>query len=228
VRLPTIQIVANDNLSVIQKILADLNAFDWLIFVSTNAVNFALKANDGKIAIPKKLRLGAIGKATRTALTNAGMSVDLSPSENYNSEALLALPEMQDMQTQRVLIVRGEGGREELADTLRSRGADVQYLNVYKRIIPGTDNTEVKSMLEHKELDIITATSGEVLQNLLIMLDATHHQQLFNLPLVVVSDRIKQLAIDMGFKQIAVAVSPSDDAILETINQSKRGIAWPN
>lgn len=176
---------------------------------------------------PKKLSLQRKSKSNRHCLANVGLSVDLSPLQNYNSEALLALPEMQDMQNQRVLIVRGEGGREEMADTLRSRGADVQYLNVYKRI-PGTDNTDVISMLEHKELDIITATSGEVLQNLLIMLGATHHQQLFRLPLVVVSDRIRQLAIDMGFKQIAVAVSPSDDAILETINQSKRGIAWPN
>ena len=228
VRLPALEIVAQGNLSVIQKTLANLDCFHWLIFVSANAVNFALKANDGKIERPKTLQLGAIGKATSKALATAGLSVDLMPLQNYNSEALLALPKMQAIQGQRVLIVRGEGGREELADTLRSRGADVHYLNVYKRIIPGTNNATVISMLEQNGLDIITATSGEVLQNLLIMLGANYHQQLFSLPLVVVSDRIRQLAVDMGFKRIAVTASPSDEAILETINQSNRGIAWPN
>jgi uroporphyrinogen-III synthase len=225
VRLPTLEIVAQGDLLAIQKTLASLDCFHWLIFVSANAVNFALKANNGKIAIPKTLQLAAIGKATSKALAIAGLSVDLEPLQNFNSESLLALPELQTMQGQRVLIVRGEGGREELADTLRSRGADVHYLNVYKRIIPGTNNTAVISMLEQNGLDIITATSGEVLQNLLIMLGATYYQQLFSLPLVVVSDRIKQLAVDMGFKHIAVTANPSDEAILETINQSNRGIA---
>jgi uroporphyrinogen-III synthase len=228
VRLPTVEIVASDDLLAIRKALANLKAFDWLIFVSVNAVNFALKANDGKIDKPETLRLGAIGKATSKALQISGLSVDLEPMQNYNSEALLELPEMQSMQGQRVLIVRGEGGREELASQLCSRGADVHYLNVYKRIIPGTNNLEIFSMLEQNRLDIITATSGEVLQNLLIMLGASYHQQLFSLPLVVVSDRIKQLAVGLGFKQIAVTASPSDEAILETINQNNRGIAWPN
>ena len=228
VRLPTVAIIECDNLLAIQKKLANLDEFQWLIFVSSNAVNFALKANGGKIAQPKKLRLGAIGKATANALAVAGLSVDLLPEPPYNSEALLALPDMQDIEGQRVLIVRGEGGREELANILRHRGASVHYLNVYKRTIPSITNDELISLLEQKKLDVITATSGEILQNLLIILGVEHHRQLFALPLVVVSDRIKQLAVEMGFKQIAVASSPSDEAILETVNQNNRGIAWPN
>jgi uroporphyrinogen-III synthase len=226
--LPTVAIVECDNLVAIQKILADLDDFQWLIFVSSNAVNFALKANGGKIAQPKWLRMGAIGQATANALAMAGLTVNLIPEQNYNSEALLALPEMQAISGQRVLIVRGEGGREELANSLRDRGASVHYLNVYKRIMPSTSNTELISLLEQHKLSVITATSGEILQNLLMMLGAEHHRQLFSLPLVVVSDRIKHIAVELGFKRIAVATSPSDEAILETVNQSNRGIAWPN
>ena len=155
----------------------------------------------------------------------AGLCVDLLPENNYNSEALLALPEMQHIQGQKLLIVRGIGGREELANTLRDRGADVHYLNVYKRITPSINNAEVIALLEQNKLDVITATSGETLHNLLIMLGVAHHERLFTLPLVVVSDRIKQIAVELGFKRIAVANSPSDEAILATINQSNRGIA---
>jgi uroporphyrinogen-III synthase len=94
--------------------------------------------------------------------------------------------------------------------------------------MPSNSNTDLISLLEQHKLNVVTATSGEILQNLLIMLGAEHHRQLFSLPLVVVSDRIKQIAVELGFKRIAVATSPSDEAILETVNQSNRGIAWPN
>jgi uroporphyrinogen-III synthase len=228
IRLPTVAIVESDNLLAIQEKISHLNPYQWLIFISANAVNFALKANDGKIAEFKMRQIAAIGQATAKALTTAGIQIDLMPANNYTSEALLALPEMQVMQAQRILIVRGEGGREELASTLRDRGADVHYLNVYKRIIPSIDNSEVITLLEQNKLDVITATSGDILQNLLIMLDAAYHRQLFALSLVVVSDRIKRIATEIGFKRIAVATSPTDEAILETINQSNRGIAWPN
>jgi uroporphyrinogen-III synthase len=226
VRLPAMAIIECPDLTAIQKLLAQLDEFQWLIFVSANAVNFALKANGGKIPeFKQKPRCVAIGKATANALESAGLTVDLLPEQDYNSEALLALPEMQAIQGQQVLIVRGEGGREHLADTLRARGAKVNYLNVYKRIIPSNNNADIIELLAQQKLDVITATSGEILQNLLIMLGAEHHRQLFTLPLVVVSDRVKHIAAEMGFKQIAVANSPSDQAILETVNQSNRGRA---
>jgi uroporphyrinogen-III synthase len=218
VRFPTLAIVEAEDLDAIQRTLTQLDSFDWLIFISSNAVNFALKANSGKIAKFEARQIAAIGKATAEALKQSGLSVTVMP-EDYRSEALLALPAMQLTQGQKVLIVRGAGGREQLANTLRDRGAEVCYLNVYKRTIPNIDNNAVIELLEQQRLDIITVTSVETLQNLLIMLDAKHHSQLFDLPLIVVSDRIKQAASEMGFKRIAVANSPSDEAILETINQ---------
>jgi uroporphyrinogen-III synthase len=61
------------------------------------------------------------------------------------------------------------------------------------------------------------------------MLEEKYHQRLFEVPLVVVSNRIRQMAADMGFKRIAVASSPSDAAILETVTMCVTGgIEWPN
>jgi uroporphyrinogen-III synthase len=219
VRFPTLAIVEVDNLVTVKQTLAHLEAFDWLIFISSNAVNFALKANDGKIARLKTRQIAAIGKATADALNLAGLSVSALPERNYNSEALLALPIMHAVDGQKILIIRGESGREVLANTLHARGADVCYLNVYKRIIPNSNSNAVSDLLEQRQLDVITATSSEILQNLLTMLDAKHHSQLFDLLLIVVSDRIKQVANEMGFKRVAVARSPSDEAILEIIKQ---------
>lgn len=229
-RFPTLAIVPLDNSCTIQNTLAHLDRYQWLVFISANAVTMHSYYSDGvKIEQFKSVRIAAIGKATALALAQAGLPVDLVPESGYNTEALLAMPQMQQMKGQSCLIIRGEGGREELATTLRSRGATVEYLDVYKRIIPALDSSQVSLLLAQDKLDVITATSGDALQNLLIMLEEKNHQQLFEVPLVVISNRIRQIAADMGFKRIAVTNSPSDAAILETVTLCVTGgIEWPN
>jgi len=230
IRFPTMDIVALDDSCAIQSTLAHLDRYQWVVFVSANAVTMhSYYSDDGKIKKFKSMRIAAIGKATAQALAQAGLPVDLVPESGYNSEALLAMPQMQQMQGQGCVIVRGEGGREELATALRRRGAYVEYLDVYKRIIPSIDNSQVSLLLAQDTLAVITVTSGEALQNLLIMLEEKHHHPLFEVPLVVVSNRNRQIAADMGFKRIAVTNSPSDVAILETVTMCVTGgIEWPN
>lgn len=228
VRFPTIAITATNHTQDIQQRLTNLDAVDWLIFVSRNAVNFALKANNGKITF-NKTRIAAIGKATAEALNKSGLNVDLVPSLGFDSEALLMMPELQQVKGQSVLIVRGVGGRETLASVLTERGAMVEYLDVYQRIVPNVDDSELCQLLTERHLNILTATSGEVLENLLTMVTKSYHSLLFDLPLIVVSDRIKQLATDLGFKHIAIS-SPSNEAILKAIisEQDNRGRVWLN
>jgi uroporphyrinogen-III synthase len=225
VRFPTLEIVGRDNAEHVRTALENPDKYHWVIFISANAVNFALKANGGKIARTKsslaphlqKGRFAAVGKSTAQAMKMAGLSVDLVPEKNYNSEALLAMPELQQVQKQNILIVRGEGGHEQLATTLRSRGAEVSYLEVYKRIVPRIDSSHLVKLLEQKKIDVITVTSAEALQNLCLMLDNKNNKLLSLIPLVVVSDRIRCIAADMGFNRIAVTDSPTDTAILETV-----------
>lgn len=219
VRFPTIEVVATHNTPDIQQRLANLDTVDWLIFISRNAVNFALKANNGKITV-NTTRIAAIGKATADALNNAGLNVDLIPNLAFDSEALLTMPELQQIEGQSVLIVRGVGGRETLARVLVERGAKVEYLAVYQRIMPSVNDAEVCRLLAEHHLTILTVTSGEILENLLMMVTKSYHQLLFDLPLIVVSDRIKQLATDLGFKQIVVS-SPTNQAILNAIIKNR-------
>lgn len=216
VRFPALGIVARDD-DRIKSTLANLDRFHWVIFISANAVNFALKANGGKIPRTKSVHFAAVGQATAQAMKMAGLPVDLLPENGYNSEALLEMPELQWVERQHCLIVRGEGGREQLATTLRSRGAEVDYLEVYKRIIPRMDSSPVVELLAQHRLDVITVTSAEALQNLNLMLGEKNNKLLLSIPLVVVSDRIRQQAFDMGFNRITVTDSPIDTAILETV-----------
>lgn len=224
IRFPTLNTVALDDCFTIRQTLSDLDRFQWVCFISANALDFALKANSGKIVQSKTVRFAAVGQATAQALELAGLPVDLLPEKGYNSEALLAMPQLQHVKEQKFLIIRGEGGRDELANTLRSRGAQVEYLDVYKRVIPGIDASSVLNLLAENKLDAITITSVEALQNLLTLLGKEKHKLLFAVPLVVVSDRIRYIAADMGFERINVTDSPSDTAIVETVTLIDGGI----
>jgi uroporphyrinogen-III synthase len=217
IRFPALAIVASDYSGAAKAQMNHPDNFQWLVFISANAVNFALKANGGKIQRFKSVHYAAVGQATARAMATAGLPVDLVPEQGYNSEALLAMPQMQKVNDQAFLIVRGEGGREELANTLRSRGATVSYLEVYKRIRPDIDSAPVIRLLAQNRLDVVTVTSTEALQNLLIMIGEDNYKLLWAIPLVVVSDRIRDVAAGLGFKRITVTDSPADSAILETV-----------
>jgi uroporphyrinogen-III synthase len=159
----------------------------------------------------------AIGQATANALTAQGLNVDLIPEHGYNSESLLELSDLQTVSQKNITIIRGENGRETLADTLKKRGATVSYCNVYRREIPKIDCSIVSAQIVNNELDFITITSGEAIQNLVKMLPETQHNLLKKIPLIVISERIQILAKNLGFETIALAQMPSDDAILKTI-----------
>lgn len=190
---------------------------DWLIFTSSNAVNFAIRAFNGKMPVKNGLQIAAIGLATAQALQSAGWPVACVPLREFNSEGLLAEPALQAVEGLSCVIVRGVGGREKLAELLSARGAKVAYLEVYRRVKPETELSELSHFLTNDQLDIVTITSGEALQNLMAMVTEPLSAMLKTLPLIVVSDRIRQIAEQMGFKRIAVCKQTTDAAILESL-----------
>lgn len=223
VRFPTIEVVEipqpinQDNLTQpATNLLPQLSKYQWLIFTSANAVNFALAAKGGKIDEFMAAQRAAIGQASARELERAGLPINLLPVTGFDSEALLAMPQLQQVQDQAILIVRGLGGREELASVLRDRGATIEYWEVYQRVMPFLDKTEVLALLAKDKINAITITSFEALQNLLIMLGTDLKGKLILIPLVVISERIKKLAEELGFTRIAVTENPADAAILKS------------
>jgi uroporphyrinogen-III synthase len=193
-----------------------LNA-DWLIFTSTNAVNFAIRAFGGKMPDLSGVKIAAVGQSTALALHQAGCEVACVPQTVISSEGLLAEPPLQDVKDQTCVIVRGVGGRESLAAELIKRNAKPVYLEVYRRCLPETDSTDLTARIAAGMLDAVTVTSVEALHNLLAMLSGETVDLLREVPLVVVSDRIGQIAGQLGFRQVAVSKQPMDSAILETL-----------
>src|SRR5690606_34287481 len=136
--------------------------YQHIIFISTNAVEHGLRLfrrpGDPWPAAPV---VYAIGRATAQALRAAGIAA-LEAEGRMDSEALLALPALQSVAGQRVLIVRGEGGRSRLASTLAARGAHVDIAESYRRLCPHHDAGSVQLAFS-PPLDAIVVNSGETL-----------------------------------------------------------------
>ncbi|HCI14317.1 MAG: uroporphyrinogen III synthase [Gallionellales bacterium GWA2_60_142] len=196
--------------------LSRLAQFDLAIFISPNAVQHGIAAmRAAGLALPPKLRIATVGQGSAKALRELGMTNIIAPTERFDSEGLLALPELQNVAGWNVLIFRGDGGRELLGDTLKARGAAVEYATCYLRSKPQQDIAELLSAAP----DAITVTSSEALGHLWDMLDERARATLRDTPLFVPHPRIAQLADQQGWRQ--VVTSPSgDDGLLSGL------IAW--
>lgn len=186
--------------------LGRLREFDLVVFVSPSAVRAAG-------ALPPDLAAAAVGAGTARELQKAGVRRVVAPVEGADSEALLAVPQMQKMAKQRVLVVRGEGGRALLGDTLAARGATVEYAECYRRRRPQADAAPVVAAWRERRLHGVTVFSAEAFDNLCALLGA---ELMTRAPLFVPHARLADHARRRGVQEIVLA-GASDDAMIERL-----------
>ena len=216
-RWPTLRIAEPRDWTPAFTLFDRLTDYQLAIFTSVNAVERAWPLIEQRGGLPPRLEIAAIGPASARSLERQGIHRCLRPAQGFTSEALLALPRFQHIAGQRILIVRGEGGREWLAETLTGRGAQVDCAEVYRRERPAQD---AGALLEHWERGLIGAvviTSSESLENLFAMLGTAGQPYLRDTPLVVVSARIQQDAAERGCRHLLLAREASDDALLTAL-----------
>ncbi len=150
-----------------------------------------------------------MGPGTARALRAHDLSGIITPP-GQDSEALLALPPLQDVAGQRVVIVRGVGGRALLADTLRARGADVHFLECYRRTRPQVDARPLLAHWQAGGIDAVTVTSAETLHNLGALLGEAGRPLLAATPLFAPHEKIAEAARRFGIER--VVATPGGDA----------------
>ncbi|MEW8013677.1 MAG: uroporphyrinogen-III synthase [Candidatus Sedimenticola endophacoides] len=215
VEFPAVCIAGPEEPDRVRALLGRLASYHTLLFISPNAVQYTLRLIDGG-ALPPGVRIGAVGKGTARALARAGVAVDIVPEGRFDSEALLATPALAQVARQRILIVRGRGGRALLGDTLSARGARVEYAEVYRRLCPGTPPGALLRRWS-RDIDLVTVTSAEILDNLRRMLGPAGRDTLLATPLVVVSTRMRAHARSLGFQQVILADGANDPALLRAL-----------
>ncbi len=217
IRCPTIRIVEPLDWVPVLTMFDRLADYDLSIFTSANAVDRALPRIQERGGFPARVETVAIGLATARALERYGITGCLAPDQGFTSEALLALPRFQHVTGQRILIVRGAGGRTWLADTLTARGAQVDRAEVYRREVPFIDIDPVLERWARNEIGAVVITSVESLMNLFDMLGIIGQPYLHDTPLIVVSGRIHHSAVAQGCRRLWLAQEASDEAILAAL-----------
>lgn len=206
---PTIEIADLEDSSLIESTFQKLNEFDFVIFISPNTVEKAFKFFQKNW--PEKVKAIAVGISTAHALERFGVKV-VSPAVHFSTEGVLDLPVLRTIINKQIAIFKGEGGREELSNTLRDRGAIVQEVSVYRRVKP------LGLISLSKNIDIIICTSNTGLQNLYEMVGALDRRWLLQKPLLVISERMIALAHQLGFvKEPRVADNATDAAIIAAL-----------
>jgi len=220
IRFPTIEIQNILNSESLSSCFTEISQYHLVIFVSRNAVDVVFGNYLVPSELPEQLQLLAIGSGTAAALNELSVVDILHAGIQADSESLLLIPELQSdfIKNKKILIVRGTGGRELLADTLKSRGAIVDYAEVYKRCLPEYDIQERCRLWQNNKPDVVIVSSNEGLENLLKLTQVENKQQLFKSPLVVMSERNANLARELGFiSNIGIAKAKSDEGLLNTV-----------
>lgn len=194
-----------------------LQHYDLAIFTSANAVDRSLPLIRERGGVPPQLEIAAIGKATAQVLTRHGIVHSIRPDQGFTSEALLTLARLQNVVGQHIVIVRGEGGRELLTETLTARGAHVEHAEVYRRERPTVDSATLPSQRQLEAVDAAVITSGESLSNLFDMLGADGQDDLRKIPLIVVSARVRRIAETLGCRCVLLAQEADDHAVVAAL-----------
>jgi uroporphyrinogen-III synthase len=176
--------------------------YDIVIFVSPSAIEHGARW----------LGAGAKTFAVGAGTAQRGGKDIIFPASGADSESLLALPELAEVRGRRILIVRGEGGRGLLAETLSQRGASVEYAECYRRVLPRADAAPLLATW----VDAAPVSSSEALENLFVLLGEEGGRRLRETPLFVPHPRVAERAARAGVREVLVA-GPSDDQMIERL-----------
>lgn len=164
---PTIKITPPEDFRDLDRAIANIETYHWLIFTSANAVRFffqRLQESKHDLRDLKGVHICAIGPTTAREVEKFGISVDLVP-ETFTSEGILDAFKHQDMTGKSVLIPRAEKARDVLPQGLLHAGARVDCMTAYRTVSSGKRKSELDGWIKEGLVDVITFTSPSTVEN---------------------------------------------------------------
>jgi uroporphyrinogen-III synthase len=209
---PVIEILDLEDIRPLAAAAERLDAYDLAVFISPNAVDKAMNVIRARREWPSRLRAATVGRGSEKALHRYGVAEVIVPTGRFDSKTLLEHPGLADVAGRRIVVFRGDGGRELLGDELRRRGATVDYVECYRRARPSADVAPLLRAWGRGEVDAVTISSSEGLRNLFDMLGKLGQQWLKRTPLFAPHARIAERARALGCERV-VETAPGDEGI---------------
>ena len=217
---PLLTIEAGRGLPALISQLNTLKTDDFLIAVSDHAVNLAHNYLMSQGASwPKNVHYMAVGHKTAAALATATRQKVITPPTRCDSEGLLALPELKQVCDRKILILRGNGGRELIYQTLNQRNAAVSYCETYQRCWLALDGESLCQTWQAQQVSALVVTSGEQLTQLSGLIPEQDLAWFFQCHLFVPSQRIANQADELGFEHISTVGSAANTALFTFLSK---------
>ena len=199
------------------KLASELLQSELIIAVSAQAVEQATThLRQADLDWPERTYL-AVGSTTAESWLASGVSADYP--EDARSEGLLAHTKLQQVAGKSILILRGDGGRELLGETLRTRGASVSYCECYQRYWPNLDGSRLCAKWHTAKIDSVIITSGELLRRLLELVPECERPWLQHLLFIVPSIRVATLVVEAGLPAPLLAAGATHAALLAALGE---------
>jgi uroporphyrinogen-III synthase len=217
-RFPVLEIVPVTDAAVFAPVAARLDEFDVAFFVSPNAVECGLAGLQAARSWPTRLKVATVGRGSAQALRAHGFREVIAPESGFDSEAALDLPAFapEAVRGRRVLVVRGDGGRELFGETLVMRGAHVEYLSCYHRQCPVLDPGPLLVQAARGGINALSLTSSEGVDNFVRLVGAEGRATFATVPVFAPHPRIAGRCRLHGLERI-VMVGNGDEALLRAL-----------
>ena len=236
--VPAIELAEPATYVALDQVLESLEAFDWLLFTSANAVEFfARRLKTVRAGLPSGPKVAAIGEATAHALEAVGWRVDLIPPQAVAeslAEALLPHARRPDGSPSQMLLLRAEMAREVLPDTLRSAGAELTLAPVYCNVVPESSVAAMVEIFSSRARwpDAITFTSSSTVNNLLALLETASLQLPLEILRISIGPITTQTLRGLGLAPHAEAAEPNLPSLVAAVmerweqqGQARDGVA---
>jgi len=224
IRFPVIEIAALEDAAGLQAATASLQDYDLAFFVSPNAVAHALDFILPRRAWPAHTVVATVGKGSEGALARRGFRNVVAPDQGFDSEAVLSLPAFAEaaVRGRRVVIFRGDGGRDLLGETLLARGAAVDYVSCYRRRVPQCSPASLIADAADGRLHALVLTSSEGVGNFVTMVGEQGLAVLAGVCVIAPHARIAAAAEAAGFRRV-ICCDAGDDGVLAALLRDAAG-----
>jgi len=217
-QFPVIEILEPENFEQLDRLLKHLDQIDMLIFVSVSAVEgFANYLKQRNIVMPNETQVSVMGPTSAKRCKEVGLPVNFVPKKSTDTEGLLELLANRNLNSKQVVILRGQDGRGKLKIGLEQMGAQVEYVQCYRRIITTQSIGPLLKQFENEKINLILISSVSILESLIKLMGKKQIKKINSIPILTISARIQDACYKIGFKQVIVSEGVEESALLNAM-----------